>query len=140
MISVNYVLNDKPLSAKDKLAINILDDLLVGTSAAILRKTLTDSGLGSSVIGGGLSDELLQATWSIGLKGVAPEKVGNTDRVYYLVHAAILRKTLTDSGLGSSVIGGGLSDELLQATWSIGLKGVAPEKVREKYRCCVSVV
>jgi Zn-dependent M16 (insulinase) family peptidase len=48
---------------------------LASNSAASLRKALTDSGLGSSVIGGGLSDELLQATWSIGLKGVAPEKV-----------------------------------------------------------------
>jgi Zn-dependent M16 (insulinase) family peptidase len=48
---------------------------LTNNSAASLRKALTDSGLGSSVIGGGLSDELLQATWSIGLKGVAPEKV-----------------------------------------------------------------
>lgn len=68
MVSVNWLLNDKPLSVKDTLALELADDLLVGTSAATLRKALTDSGLGESVIGGGLSSELLQNTYSIGLK------------------------------------------------------------------------
>lgn len=68
MISVNWLLNDEPLSVKDALALELADDLLVGTSAATLRKALTDSGLGESVIGGGLSSELLQNTFSIGLK------------------------------------------------------------------------
>lgn len=68
MVSVNWLLNDEPLSVKDALALELTDDLLVGTSAATLRKALTDSGLGESVIGGGLSSELLQNTYSIGLK------------------------------------------------------------------------
>lgn len=68
MVSVNWLLNDQPLSVKDALILELTDDLLVGTSAATLRKALTDSGLGESVIGGGLSSELLQNTFSIGLK------------------------------------------------------------------------
>ena len=57
-----------------------------------------------------------------------------TDYVFFQYYsAATMKKVLTDSGLGSSVIGGGLSDELMQATWSIGLKGVAPEKVSFSY-------
>lgn len=68
MVSVNWLLNDEPLSVKDALAIELTDDLLVGTSAATLRKALTDSGLGESVIGGGLSSELMQNTFGIGLK------------------------------------------------------------------------
>lgn len=68
MISVNWLLNDKPLSVKESLILELADDLLVGNSAATLRKALTDSGLGESVIGGGLSSELLQNTYSIGLK------------------------------------------------------------------------
>lgn len=72
MVSVNWLLNDEPLSVKDALALELADDLLVGTSAATLRKALTDSGLGESVIGGGLSSELLQNTYSIGLKVGAP--------------------------------------------------------------------
>ncbi|CAN0127407.1 unnamed protein product [Ectocarpus sp. 6 AP-2014] len=75
MVSVNWLLNDEPLSVKDALALELTDDLLVGTSAATLRKALTDSGLGESVIGGGLSSELLQNTYSIGLKGVSKEDV-----------------------------------------------------------------
>jgi len=69
-ITVNWLLNDKPLSAKETLALSLLDSLLLGTSSAILRKALTESQLGESVTGGGLSDELLQATFSVGLKGV----------------------------------------------------------------------
>ena len=34
-----------------------------------------------------------------------------------------VRKILTESQLGESVTGGGLSDELLQSTFSVGLKG-----------------
>ena len=36
---------------------------------------------------------------------------------------------MIESGLGSAILGGGLSDELKQATFSIGLKGVKPEDV-----------
>lgn len=75
MISVNWLLNDEPLSVKDALALELADDLLVGNSAATLRKALTDSGLGESVIGGGLSSELLQNTYSIGLKVRSHEKL-----------------------------------------------------------------
>lgn len=56
----------------------VLNELMLGTSSAVLRKTLTESGLGESVTGGGLDDDLLQATFSVGLKGVLAE---NTDKV-----------------------------------------------------------
>ncbi|CAM9424614.1 unnamed protein product, partial [Phaeothamnion confervicola] len=79
MVSVNWVVNDAPLSVKDALTLGVLDDLLMGTTAATLRKALTDSGLGESVIGGGLSDELLQCTFSAGLKGVAPADVSKVE-------------------------------------------------------------
>ncbi|KAJ8598545.1 hypothetical protein CTAYLR_001353 [Chrysophaeum taylorii] len=71
-ISVNWVLSDEPLSPVDELGLAVLDHLLMGTSTSLLRKALTDSGLGESVIGG-LSDELIQPTFSVGLKGVAEE-------------------------------------------------------------------
>lgn len=75
MITVNWLLNEEHLSTKDMFALNVLDSLMLGTSAAPLRKTLTESQLGESVTGGGLSDELLQATFSAGMKGVKPENV-----------------------------------------------------------------
>jgi hypothetical protein len=44
----------------------------VALQAAPLRKALNDSGLGEALIGGGLSDELRQPVFSIGLKGCDP--------------------------------------------------------------------
>ncbi len=55
-----------------ELAWGFLDYLMLGTSASPLRRALTESGLGESIIGGGLSDELRQPTFSLGLKGVDP--------------------------------------------------------------------
>ena len=75
MVSVNWLLASEPLSPKDELGLGVLDHLLLGTSTARLRKALTDSGLGESVIGGGLSDELKQPTFAVGLKGVEADKV-----------------------------------------------------------------
>jgi len=86
MLTVNWLLNDAALPPKEALALQVLDHLLLGTSSSILRKTLTESQLGESVTGGGLSDELLQSTFGVGLKGVKSE---NTDRVENLVLSTI---------------------------------------------------
>jgi presequence protease len=75
MMMVNWLMNDKPLSSLDELTLGILDHLLTGTSSSILRKTLMESGYGDAITGGGLSDELLQATFSIGMKGVKADDV-----------------------------------------------------------------
>jgi Zn-dependent M16 (insulinase) family peptidase len=75
MLNVNWLLNDRPFTPLEDLTVNILDHLLTGTTSSILRKTLTESGLGESITGGGLSDELLQATFSMGMKGVKPDDV-----------------------------------------------------------------
>eukprot|EP00535_Pseudo-nitzschia_heimii_P000451 CAMPEP_0197174118 /NCGR_PEP_ID=MMETSP1423-20130617/780_1 /TAXON_ID=476441 /ORGANISM="Pseudo-nitzschia heimii, Strain UNC1101" /LENGTH=1038 /DNA_ID=CAMNT_0042623015 /DNA_START=245 /DNA_END=3361 /DNA_ORIENTATION=+ len=75
MININWLLHDERLSSLDELTLGILDHLLMGTSSAILRKSLMESGYGEAITGGGLSDELLQATFSIGMKGVKPVDV-----------------------------------------------------------------
>jgi Zn-dependent M16 (insulinase) family peptidase len=69
-VSLNWVLAEAPLDLETELALGFLNHLLLGTAAAPLRKALTDSGLGESLIGGGIEDELAQPTFSIGLKGV----------------------------------------------------------------------
>lgn len=71
-VSLNWVLEEEPLDLETQLAWGFLDYLLLGTSAAPLRKALNDSGLGEALIGGGLMDELRQPIFSIGLKGVNP--------------------------------------------------------------------
>jgi presequence protease len=45
-----------------------LNYLMLGTNASPLLKAMNDSGLGESVIGGGVEDELRQPVFSIGLK------------------------------------------------------------------------
>jgi Zn-dependent M16 (insulinase) family peptidase len=81
MMNVNWLLNDKPLTSYDDLTFSIMDHLLMGTSSSILKKTLMESGLGAAVTGGGLSDELLQATFSVGLKGIHAENVNKVEQL-----------------------------------------------------------
>ena len=88
MLTVNWLLNDKPMSGTEELTLGVLDHLLMGTSSSILYKTLMESGLGDAVTGGGLSDELLQATYSVGLKGVQP---GQVSAVENLIHETLVK-------------------------------------------------
>lgn len=82
MVAVNWVLADEPLKLEDELALEFLDHLLLGTPGAPLRRALLESGLGEALVGGGLSDELRQPQFAIGLKGVA---AGDTAAVEELV-------------------------------------------------------
>eukprot|EP00978_Attheya_sp_CCMP212_P002284 scaffold4708_cov55-Attheya_sp.AAC.1 len=90
MLMVNWLLNDKPVTPFEDLSISVLDHLLMGTSSSILYKTLMESGLGAAITGGGLSDELLQATFSVGLKGIEPEKTKDVE--------ALILETLKKAG------------------------------------------
>jgi Zn-dependent M16 (insulinase) family peptidase len=73
--AVNWVMTDEPLDVETELALGFLNYLLLGTPAAPLRKALNDSGLGASLIGGGMDDDLKQPVFSVGLKGVDPKDV-----------------------------------------------------------------
>jgi len=75
-MTVNWLLTDPTTAVthKEQLALAVLNHLLVGTSSAVLHKALTESKLGETIMGGGLSDELIQATFSVGLKGVVADK------------------------------------------------------------------
>lgn len=79
MVTLNWVLHEAELSSKERLALNILDHILVGTTTAPLYQALLSSGLGTAVVGGGLSDELLQASFAIGMKGVKGEDVDGVE-------------------------------------------------------------
>lgn len=71
-VSLNWLLaSDGSMPATERLALSVCSSLLLGGQAAPLRVALVRSRLGSALIGGGLSDSLLQPTFSVGLKGVA---------------------------------------------------------------------
>ena len=90
-VSLNWVLEEQPLDLETQLAWGFLDYLLLGTSAAPLRKALNDSSLGEALIGGGLMDELRQPVFSIGLKGVNPPDAA---KVWGPQHGALLMPTV----------------------------------------------
>jgi Zn-dependent M16 (insulinase) family peptidase len=71
-VSLNWLLNEAPLQPVEEVSWDVLNHLLLGTSAAELEKPLIASGLGAATIGGGYDGHLKQATFSVGLKGVAP--------------------------------------------------------------------
>ena len=69
MVTVNWMLDE--IDSPDVLmALSVLEQILVGTSAAPLRKALTDSGLGEGLTGSGLAEDLRQPYFTVGLKGI----------------------------------------------------------------------
>jgi len=75
LMSINWILNDEKLSAQDEIALDVLNDMMLGTPVAPLYKKLRESGLGESVNAGGVSTVLQQATFSVGLKGIKDKSV-----------------------------------------------------------------
>lgn len=70
--TLGWVLNfdETGLDDVSKLAMLTLGYMLLGTPSAPLKKALMASGLGEAVTGYGYEDDLLQATFTVGLKGI----------------------------------------------------------------------
>jgi len=103
MVSVNWLLNDQPLPLKEQLGLAILNHILMGSSASFLYKRLIQSGLGESVIGGGLSDELLQNTFSVGLKGVKVEDYDKVESLVLQILEEVAKEGLPKEAIDASV-------------------------------------
>jgi Zn-dependent M16 (insulinase) family peptidase len=97
-VVVNWVLPEITNPALN-MALAIMSFAAISTPASPLRKQLVDSGLGSDVTGGGLSNSLRQPTFSAGLKGVDPAQ---TDQVEPLVLAALTE--LAENGFDPEMI------------------------------------
>lgn len=103
MTTMNWLLCDG-INAREGLALDILEYILVGMPASPLRKALIDSGLGEDMAGFGLEDELQQMIFSTGLKGIAPEDAPKV--------RALILSTLTeirDRGVEKDLIEAGLN-------------------------------
>jgi len=84
LMTINWLLNESPFTPQEELALEVLNDLMVGTSTAPLYKKLRESGLGESVIASGLSTTLQQATFSIGMKGIKDKsQIGDIEKLTY---------------------------------------------------------
>jgi Zn-dependent M16 (insulinase) family peptidase len=80
MMTLNWLLPEGT-DVDQVMALSVLDYILLGSSAAPLEKALIDSGLGESVIGGGLATELRQLNYSVGLKNFKSFDVGKVEQL-----------------------------------------------------------
>jgi Zn-dependent M16 (insulinase) family peptidase len=85
--------------AETRLALQVLEEALLGMDASPLRRALVESGLGEDVIGCGLELELAQPYFSVGLKGVAEEKCSE---VIALVESTLAR--LAQEGFPDGIV------------------------------------
>ncbi|XP_024540313.1 presequence protease 1, chloroplastic/mitochondrial [Selaginella moellendorffii] len=99
MVSMNWLLSDKPLDLETELALGFLDHLVLGTPAAPLRKTLLESHLGEALTSSGVEDDLLQPQFSIGMKGVAESDIPAVEELI----VSTLQK-LADEGFTSEAV------------------------------------
>ena len=83
MLQITWLLNDekdiKKFTPVMDLALYLLDYMLIGTSSAPLYKRLTESGLGSNIIGYGLNPGLLQQTFAVGMKNVKKNDIATLE-------------------------------------------------------------
>lgn len=97
MVMLNWLIDDNR-DPTVLMARELLSYILLGNAAAPLRKALIDSGLGEEVVGGYESD-LLQQTFSVGMKGIDPANAGRVEE--------LILRTLTDlaeQGIDSETI------------------------------------
>ena len=87
-VAMQWLLHDDKLDLDTEIALGFLDHLMLGTVSAPLRKKLLDSKLGEALTASGIEDELMQPTFSVGLKGVKEEDL---DKVEPLVMEELRR-------------------------------------------------
>ncbi|MCR6637089.1 insulinase family protein [Devosia sp.] len=80
MASVNWMI-DPPSGREETLSHGLLSYLLAGNAAAPLRKKLTESGIGESMLGGGISTWLRQPMAGFGLKGIDPADAEKVEKL-----------------------------------------------------------
>ena len=98
MVTVQWMVGEEP-EIERVLALGILSYILVGTSAAPLRKALIDSRLGEDLTGSGYNDGIRQHTFAVGMKGIDPD---DAPEVENLILTTLAR--LADDGIDSEQI------------------------------------
>lgn len=102
IFTVNWLLSEKDSSEK-VLSLVLLTHILAGTPAAPLKKALIASGFGESVTGGGLSTDLREMAFSIGLKGVRTEHVNEVEGLIFATLQNLVRDGIDKKAIEASV-------------------------------------
>jgi len=98
MMTVNW-LADELKDPGTAMALSVLEHILVGNSAAPLRKALIDSGLGEGMTGSGLVEDMKQPYWTVGLKGIDEN---DADVIETLILATL--EKLADDGIDKETV------------------------------------
>lgn len=103
--SINWMLGAAG-SAERVFELSLLAYVLVGTPASPLRKALIESGLGEDLAMAGLDPQLKQLTFSVGLRGIAPEDADSFEKLTFDTLREIAEKgpepALVEAGLNST--------------------------------------
>lgn len=98
MVSLNWLLTETT-DAETLMGLEVLSYILIGTTGAPLRKALIDSGLGENITRGGVENQVRQAYFSTGLKGIAAD---DADKVEALVIDTL--RQLVEQGIDTDLI------------------------------------
>jgi len=120
-VTLAWLLNSEPLDAETSLALSVLNDLLLGSATAALQKPLLESRLGASVIGGGFGLSLQQASFGVGLKGVAAG-AEQAEAVSRLILATL--EAVAETGFAADAI------EASMNTMEFGLRATSASPMR----------
>ena len=119
-VSVAWLLSDGDDTPDVRISIRVLKEILVGSPASPLRKALLDSSLGEDLIGGADWDDMRQAVFVTGLKGV---KETDRNRVEALVLDTL--KALVQSGIDPAAVDAALNSIEFalreNGTWARGI-------------------
>lgn len=98
LMTVSWLLSDVT-DTRTLMALNILNEVLIGTPASPLRKALIESGLGEDLTGGGLDMYARETAFVVGMKGIVA-----TDAP--AIEALILEtlSTLADEGIDPAAL------------------------------------
>lgn len=102
MCTVNWLLPEV-VHAETNLALHVLEQILIGTPAAPLRKALIDSGLGEDLAGGGLESDLRQMFFSTGLKGIAHDDVAKVEKLIIDVLSSLASERIPPDLIAASL-------------------------------------
>ena len=101
IIQVSWLINDDPLTPLQELTLFMLDQLLMSESS-ILKKTLLESQLGDYVVGG-LSSDMIQQYYSMGLSGVHEEDVFQVETLVLDTIQEVAQKGFTDNEISATI-------------------------------------
>ena len=103
MLTITWLLNDEHFNPKVELGLYVLDYLLLGTSSSPMDKRLSESGIGSSIIGGGLSTGLLQSTFAVGMKGVKGEDITKLEELIIQILKDVVKNGFSDDDIEAAM-------------------------------------